>query len=260
MDLISVLMSRAVVRLSKPLGAKWHKIRERVNMADLVRQLFREHSWTRSARFCADPRLRSLASTALKDKDTEPLYEPDKALNSSLGVMITLTLAGRLEAIGAVDGFWRVYRRILARRVSAACDRHDALKRGGEGIRKPRSSRLPPGLPTPSYRAAQRAADPPDDFNLFRCGLPSVEVTVIGREVTQLLTALLEPDHQKIVGMRVDGYTIAQMATALDVSPRPPSIGCWRRFGTLGSRATCSTDQCQGDVCVVRASSVARLG
>jgi predicted DNA-binding transcriptional regulator YafY len=47
-----------------------------------------------------------------------------------------------------------------------------------------------------------------------------VEVLVIGNEMTERLINLLQPDLQSVVRMRFDGWTIAQMATALGVSPR----------------------------------------
>ncbi len=50
--------------------------------------------------------------------------------------MIFLVLSGRVESIDGVDGFWRLYRRILAWKIMTASDRLDALKRGGPGIRK----------------------------------------------------------------------------------------------------------------------------
>jgi DNA-directed RNA polymerase specialized sigma24 family protein len=81
-------------------------------------------------------------------------YEPDDALGSTLNTMMRFVLTGRVESIEAVDGFWRLYRKILA------------------------------------------------------------------WKVTERLINLLQPDLKSVVRMRLDGWTIAQMATALGVSPR----------------------------------------
>ena len=75
-------------------------------------------------------RLRRLATKALRSKDVpEQEYDADDLLDSALDVLLRLVLQGRVESIRGVDGFWRLYRRILAHKVSAAWDRRSALKR-----------------------------------------------------------------------------------------------------------------------------------
>jgi ECF sigma factor len=196
---------------------------ERANddMPGLVRRFFRDRQVDGLAEIVRRyyPRLRDLAKRRLKrEQIAEFEYEPDEALNSALGKMIFLVLSGRVESIDGVDGFWRLYRRILAWKIMTASDRLDALKRGGPGIRK--SGRngaviddavgAPPALP----------GVVPDDLDLFKSNLLPADVFTISDEVTERLIDLLQPDLQSIVRMRLDGRTIAQMAATLGVSPR----------------------------------------
>jgi hypothetical protein len=166
-------------------------------------------------------RMRALASRYLERDDLpEAFYEPDEALNSTVDRMIRLVLSGRVESIEGVDGFWRLYRKILARKVSAACDRYDAQKRGGPGARK--RSRHGPFARNSSGEMARIPATgiPPDDFDLFQSNLPPADVQAISNETSEQLIDLLEQEHKVVVRMRLDGYTIPQMAAALAVSPR----------------------------------------
>src|SRR5271165_820458 len=109
------------------------------DMPGLVRRFFRDRQLDglgEIVRRCY-PRLLGLAKRRLaRERIAEAVYEPDEALNSALSKMIFLVLSGRVESIDGVDGFWRLYRRILAWKIMTASDRLDALKRGGPGIRK----------------------------------------------------------------------------------------------------------------------------
>ena len=126
--------------------------------------------------------------------------------------MIRLVLSGRVESIEGVDGFWRLYRKILAGKVSAACDRYDARKRGGPGARK--RSRHGDTARIPANYI------PPDDFDLFQSKLPPADIQAISNEVSERLIDFLQEDYKSVVRMRLEGYTVAQMASALGVSPR----------------------------------------
>ncbi len=164
-------------------------------------------------------RLRDMARRRLeREKIAEAVYEPDEALNSTLDKMIRLVLSGRVESIEGVDGFWRLYRRILAWKIMSASDRHDALKRGGPGIRKVARNGEP--LEDLVETAAPRSAVVPDDLDLFKSNLFPAEVLAISNEVTERLIDLLQPDLKTIVRWRLDGRTIPFMAAALGVSPR----------------------------------------
>ena len=192
------------------------------DMPGLVRRFFRERQLDglgEIVRRCY-PRLRDLARRRLKRQQiAEFEYEPDEALNSDLGKMIFLVLSGRVESIEDVDGFWRLYRRILAWKIMTASDRIDALKRGGPGIRKNSRNELV----TDNDLGASRPPTPgvvPDDLDLFKSNLVPADVLTISGEVTERLIALLQPDLQSIVRMRLDGRTIPQMAAAFGVSPR----------------------------------------
>lgn len=190
--------------------------------ARLVRRFFRERQLDGLGEIVRRfyPRLRDLARRRLKrEQIAEFEYEPDEALNSALSKMIFLVLSGRVESIDDVDGFWRLYRRILAWKIMTASDRLDALKRGGPGIRKNSRS----GLATDDALEAPpppKAGVVPDDLDLFKSNLVPADVLAISGEMTERLIALLQPDLQSIVRMRLDGRTIPQMAAALGVSPR----------------------------------------
>lgn len=100
-------------------------------------------------------------------------------MDSGLGVMVQLVLKGKLNSIDGVDGFWRLFRRIVARKVMAKKCREAAIKRGG---------------------SAHRLV--PDDFDLFESGLPSVEVCAIADDVTERLLELLDPPLEAVARMR----------------------------------------------------------
>jgi hypothetical protein len=191
------------------------------DMPGLVRRFFRDRQLDglgEIVRRCY-PRLRDLARRRLeRERIAESVYEPDEALNSALGKMILLVLSGRVESIEGVDGFWRLYRRILAWKIMTASDRLDALKRGGPGIRK--NARSGAAIDDPDEAPAQSTSAIPDDLDLFKSNLRPADLLAISGEVTERLIDLLQPDLQSIVRMRLDGRTVPFMATALGVSPR----------------------------------------
>jgi ECF sigma factor len=165
------------------------------------------------------PRLRDLARRGLeRERIAEAVYEPDEALNSTLDRMIRLVLSGRVESIEGVDGFWRLYRRILAWKIMSASDRHSALKRGGPGIRK--VTRNGEHIEDSDDSPPPIAGPVPDDLDLFKSSLLPAEVLAISAEVTDRLIDLLQPDLKTIVRMRLDGRTIGHIAAVLGVSPR----------------------------------------
>jgi hypothetical protein len=191
------------------------------DLPGLVRRFFRDRQLDGLGEIVRRfyPRLRYLAKRRLeRERISESLYEPDEALNSALSKMIFLVLSGRVESIDGVDGFWRLYRKILAWKIMTASDRLDALKRGGPGIRKTSRS----GVATErSDEALGPATDAvPDDLDLFKSNLLPADVMAISSEVTERLIDLLQPDLQSVVRMRLDGRTIPQMAAVFGVSPR----------------------------------------
>jgi hypothetical protein len=191
------------------------------DMPGLVRRFFRDRQLDGLGEIVRRfyPRLRALAKRRLeRERIAESLYEPDEALNSALSKMIFLVLSGRVESIDGVDGFWRLYRKILAWKIMTASDRLDALKRGGPGIRKTSRSSV---ATERSDEALGPAADAvPDDLDLFKSNLLPADVMAISSEVTERLIDLLQPDLQSVVRMRLDGRTIPQMAAVFGVSPR----------------------------------------
>jgi hypothetical protein len=193
------------------------------DMAELVRRLCQGHK-TEALGEIFDryyPRLLALATRRLERKQVpESVYEPDDALGSSLDTILRLVMTGRVESIQGVDGFWRLYRKILARKVSAASDRHTSLKRGGPGIRRGMRNGAPTNDPNDATTSLPAMAVPADDLDLFKSNLPSAEVTAICNETTEQLINLLQPDLQSVVRMRLEMRTIAEMAAHLGVSPR----------------------------------------
>ena len=191
------------------------------DMPGLVRRFFRDRQVDGLAEIVR--RCYPACATWQSDDSSESTSpNPNTSLTrhstAPLGKMIFLVLSGRVESIDGVDGFWRLYRRILAWKIMTASDRLDALKRGGRGIRK--SSRNGDAgddseeMPPPANGVI------PDDLDLFKSNLLAADVLTISGEVTERLIDLLQPDLQSIVRMRLDGRTIAQMAIALGVSPR----------------------------------------
>jgi DNA-directed RNA polymerase specialized sigma24 family protein len=193
------------------------------DMPELVRQLFGERRLNALGEIFARhyPRLRSLACSRLKQKKVPAaVYDADDALGSSLENMMRLVLTGRVESIKDFDGFWRLFRQILAWKISAASNRQSALKRGGTSRRK----RKPDGAlredPGDAAAPIPAAVIPPDDFDLFKSNLPAAEVEAISKETTDRLIGLLDTDQQSIVRMRIDGHGIADIAATFRVSPR----------------------------------------
>ena len=191
------------------------------DLPGLVRRFFRDRQLDGLGEIVRRfyPRLRALAKRRLeRERIAESVYEPDEALNSALSKMIFLVLSGRVESIDGVDGFWRLYRKILAWKIMTASDRLDALKRGGPGIRKTSRSSV---ATERSDEALGPVADAvPDDLDLFKSNLLPADVMAISSEVTERLIDLLQPDLQSVVRMRLEGRTIPQMAAVFGVSPR----------------------------------------
>jgi hypothetical protein len=191
------------------------------DMPGLVQRFFRDRQLDGLAEIVRRfyPRLRDLAKRRLaRERIAEAVYEPDEALNSALSKMIFLVLSGRVESIRDVDGFWRLYRRILAWKIMTASDRLDALKRGGPGIRK--TTRSPISAESTEEAGSPSAQAIPDNLDLFKSNLLPADVMAISEEVTERLIELLQPDLHSVVRMRLDGRTIPQMAALLGVSPR----------------------------------------
>ena len=191
------------------------------DMPNLVRRLFQGRQLDALGEIVRRyyPRLRSLAQLRLERAQIpQAFYEPDDLLNSGLGVLIRLALSGRVEAIDDVDGFWRLYRKALAWKITARSDEIASRKRGGSGIRKRHRRQRRSGADRDAPALASATAIPPDDFNLFKSKVPPAEVVAISREVTARLIELLPEDHKTVVYMRLDGRTIAFMAATLGVS------------------------------------------
>jgi ECF sigma factor len=193
------------------------------DMTELVRQLLRDHE-TEALGEIFDryyPRMLALAARRLERMQVpESVYEPDDALGSSLDTILRLVMTGRVESIQGVDGFWRLFRKVLARKVSAASDRHMSLKRGGPGIRRGKRDGAPVNDSNDATTSHPAVAVPADDFDLFKSNLPRAEVTAICNDVTEQLIGLLQPDLQSVVRMRLEKRTIAYIAANLGVSPR----------------------------------------
>ena len=188
-------------------------------MPELLRQLLHERSQDALGEIVSlsHRRLRALARIALRRRGVpEAEYDADDALNSAMNVFLRLVLAGRLEALEDADGFWRLYRRILALKVNDAVDRHRAVKRGGS--RTTERSAAAEGKTGHSYGASMSV--PPDDLDLFQSGLPSAEVEAVAKETTACLISLLRPELQKVVRMRVDGRSVRDIAAELGVATR----------------------------------------
>ena len=248
-------------------------------MADLVSQFMRERKGealgTIFERYSL--RMRRLARKALRSKripDRE--CEADDLLDSALDALLRLVLKGRVESIRGVDGFWRLYRRILAYKVSAACDRQFALKRGGPGIRKPTGADSTSGHASVPMEPVHVTALPPDDFDLFESNLPTADLLAIGREMTQGLLDLLDPEHQRIAhaprrvhdpldGGRVGLVPTHRKSTARDDPehlgiigparriadfriPSRPKVADLRDLSLFQARRTEKKDGCRGTV------------
>jgi len=139
--------------------------------------------------------------------------------NNSVRISARTFLVEHVVAEG-VDGFWRLFRRILARKVFTARDREAAIKRGGPGIpghgRNDQQTRAPRnGAPT--VKAHTHIAD---DFDLFESGLPSAEVLAVGDELTGRLVAMLAPELEIVFRMRFEGRSIPYIAAKLEISTR----------------------------------------
>lgn len=190
-----------------------------LDVSALARRLFKERDLEALAEIFSayKPRLCRIARDALRRyKISRSVYEPEDVLSSSLSTMMRLVMKGRLTSLEDADGFWRVYRRILAWKVSEASRKLAAQKRRGPGLSHRKTD-------TPRAGAAEQFHGDdcfPDDFDLFESKLPPVEVEAIGREVTERLIGLLQPGLQTVARMRIDGRSIAAIGDALGVSHR----------------------------------------
>jgi DNA-directed RNA polymerase specialized sigma24 family protein len=167
------------------------------------------------------PKFRALARRLLRREPmVQQVYDADEAVDSGLGAIVYLVVRGKVGRIEGVDGFWRLFRRILARKILAVRDREAALKRDGKGIPGHGPDENQARGPLDGARTAKSHAHVPDDFNLFESGLPSAEVVVAADEMTGRLLAMLSEDLEIVVRMRFERRTIRYIAEKLGISTR----------------------------------------
>jgi DNA-directed RNA polymerase specialized sigma24 family protein len=144
------------------------------------------------------------------------LYDDEDALQGALGELWSDARSGSLPPLEGAVGFMRLFGRALARWASAAADHEAARKRCGPGIRRGGRSPLPV---CPGIRPEARATSP-DDLDRLESRSPPPERCLMQLETVKRLLAALSARQKLVVGLRLAGFTVADISVRLGVSAR----------------------------------------
>ncbi len=155
------------------------------------------------------PRLRAWSRRRLAQAPgLSSTYDEDDALQSAPFLMLRSILRGNISPIAAEADFFRLFRTILDRRITAWSRR---------------ARRQVPLEPVPRGRLSKLGtlgADVPDSFDLLDSGLPKPEVEAIAKDEFFHLLEILGPALRTIAEWRLDGTTVEETAEKLGLSTR----------------------------------------
>lgn len=112
--------------------------------------------------------------------------------------------------------FWRIFRTVLHQAIVEESDRLCALKRGGDGVRKPDDGEH--GRSLDGDRRWIGIAI--DEAKPIASNRPGPETLVAGQDLVDRFLKQLDDEGAAIVRMRLDGHTIPEIAAATGQSPR----------------------------------------
>ena len=141
-----------------------------------------------------------------KVPEVEPAYDAEDAIQSGFRELWRGILNNKLRPPDGYDMFLRLARTIIGRRILARARKE----------RGPKAASLPPQIE--HWSTGPLIGLVPDQVDLFDIGVPSEEAAVIARDEFQFLMNLLGPDLRPVIEHRLEGLTIAQIASQLKIS------------------------------------------
>jgi RNA polymerase sigma factor (sigma-70 family) len=180
------------------------------NAFEAIAQFYRLHG----------PVLLSLARRQLRKRGiTAAEYSPEDLLQSSMRTVLEQIIEGKISAIADDSGALRIVRRLITEKIINRTIYTHALKRHPSQLCREDETKSSAGTgdDDPGDEAQAVAAD---GLDLRLCGLARAEVEFMAAETVETLLKLLEPASQVVVRMRLDTYTIAEIAAMLGVSER----------------------------------------
>jgi DNA-directed RNA polymerase specialized sigma24 family protein len=152
----------------------------------------------------------------------EPLYEGQEAVDDAVVEMCERARRGELTSIQDSVAFWRQFLVELRRAVRRTRNQFKAQKRGarlGE-CKPPRRRELNEEALAP---AKGRLPERLDLDRLFSKAPPPEDLAHVNLEIEAFLISLEDPALQQVLKMRIDEFTIQDIAEKLDVSSRTVS-------------------------------------
>ncbi len=141
------------------------------------------------------PRLVSLARNRF-DADRDPVYGSDDAAHSALRLLYAGAKDGRYENVSQRDDLWRLLVVATRRKVIDRVRANETQKRGGLVERIPLDDAMQSPDPTPEMLA------------------------IMEESYSELLAKLRDDRLRQIALLRLEGFSNAEIAQQLDVSPR----------------------------------------
>jgi len=144
------------------------------------------------------------------------IHDPEDAVEGAFTALWEQGGAGKLSAIKDVSDLCRALKKSLSQWINAASEHEGACKRGGPGIwRSARVDRSTATSACPHARVVK-----PGDLDLLESSTPRPDVAVMRQELVERLVDLLGPREREVVRLRLDGLTIVEIGTQLDLSDR----------------------------------------
>ena len=155
------------------------------------------------------PRLRAWTKRRLEQEPAlSSTYDEDDALQSSPFRMLRTILRGKIPPVAAEADFFRLFRTIVDRRITALARR---------ARRQVPLERVPPGRGAKLGTVGDYVSDSVD---LLDSGMPEPEVQSMATDELLHLLDLLGPELRTITERRWDGVTVDEIAEELGLSPR----------------------------------------
>lgn len=155
-------------------------------------------------------RMRAIAAEYMEGwQQLEVLFEPDDFLQETFLRLIERSVKRIFVTRAECEReFWRIFRTVLHQAIAEESDRQCALKRGGEGIRKPDD-----GEPDRSVDGERRwLAIPIDEAKQIAGKHPGPEAHLAGQELVDRFLGQLGDEEAAIVRLKLDGHTLTEIA------------------------------------------------
>lgn len=167
------------------------------------------------------PRMRGVARRMLRAREVPQVqYEADDAVDSSLGCIIAAVMMGQFRWVPDADGFWALFRKIVAAKIGAEIRRQQAWKRGGPGRGAHTANAAGPAADAGGSWATHRPIELADNFDFYTANHFPVDTAAIANEMIARLLGVLTPAQESVARLKLEGNSTARISEVLDVSRR----------------------------------------